>query len=108
MESWSQMSVATVESVLLYGAETWTLTANLERALDGVYTRMLRMALDVHWDGKTIMPNSQLYAARPTKRLAGHCVRHPELAVSPPIVLWEPIDGNRSKGRRRITFVDLS
>ena len=32
-------------------------------------------------------------------RLAGHCVRHPELAVSP-LVLWEPINGNRSKGRR--------
>ena len=38
-------------------------------------------------------------------RLAGHCVRHPELAVSP-LVLWEPIDGIRSKGRRRIPFVD--
>ena len=23
-----------------------------------------------------------------------------------PLVLWEPIDGIRSKGRRRITFVD--
>ena len=60
------------------------------------------------------MPNSQLYAALPRvtvkirerrMRLAGHCVRHPELPVSP-LVLWEPIDGNRSKGRRRITFVD--
>ena len=39
-------------------------------------------------------------------RLAGHCVRHPELAVSP-LVLWEPIDGIRNKGRRRRTsFVD--
>ena len=40
-----------------------TLTANQERALDGVYTRMLQMALDVHWEDH--MPNSQLYAALP-------------------------------------------
>ena len=39
-------------------------------------------------------------------RLAGHCVRHPELASSP-FVLWEPIDGTRSRGRRKITSIDL-
>ena len=39
-----------VESVLLYGAETWTLTAQQEKALDGVYTRMLRIALNVSWN----------------------------------------------------------
>ena len=38
-------------------------------------------------------------------RLAGHCVRHPELVVSP-LVLWEPIDRNMSKGRRRLTLID--
>ena len=32
-----QLFVATVESVLLCGAETCTLTAQQERALDGVY-----------------------------------------------------------------------
>ena len=32
--------MATVESVLLYGAETWTLIAQQEKTLDGVYTRM--------------------------------------------------------------------
>ena len=31
-----------VEPVLLYGAETWTLKKADIRALDGVYTRMLR------------------------------------------------------------------
>ena len=44
-----RLFVATVESVLLYGAETWTLTEQQEKALDGVYTRMLRMALGVTW-----------------------------------------------------------
>ena len=42
-----RLFVATVESVLLYGAETWTLTVQQEEALDGVYTRMLRMALNI-------------------------------------------------------------
>ena len=44
-----QLFLATMGSVLLYGAETWTLTAQQERALDGVYTRMLQMALGVTW-----------------------------------------------------------
>ena len=42
-----RLSVATVESVLLYGSEAWTLTVQQERSIDGVHTRMLRMALNV-------------------------------------------------------------
>ena len=33
--------VATVEAILLYGAEAWTLTKSLTKQLDGCYTRML-------------------------------------------------------------------
>ena len=40
---------ATVESVLLYGAVTWTLTKHLEQRLSGTYTRMLRAALNISW-----------------------------------------------------------
>ena len=40
---------ATVESVLLYGATTWTLTKYLESKLDGTYTRMLRAILNISW-----------------------------------------------------------
>ena len=32
---------ATVEPILLYGSETWTLPARMERRLDGCYTRLL-------------------------------------------------------------------
>ena len=32
----------TIESVLLYGAESWTLTNSMCRRLDGTYTTMLR------------------------------------------------------------------
>ena len=34
---------ATVESVLLHGGETWTLTPTLTKSLNGCYTSMLRV-----------------------------------------------------------------
>ena len=40
---------ASVESVLLYGSESWTLTAALEEQIDGCYTRWLRAALNISW-----------------------------------------------------------
>ena len=75
-----RLFVATVESVLLYGAETWTLTAQQREALDGVYTRMLRIALNVSWND--YVRNVNLYGGLPRvsakvrerrMRLAGHC-----------------------------------
>ena len=38
-----RLFLATVDSVLLYGAETWTLTRTMEKQLNGRCTRMLRM-----------------------------------------------------------------
>ena len=38
---------ATVESVLLYGSECWTLKPALQKSLDGSYTRMLRVVLNI-------------------------------------------------------------
>ena len=107
-----RLFVSTVESVLLYGAETWTLTVQHERALDGVYTRMLRIALNVSWEDH--IRNTELYGDLPRlsdkirqrrMRLAGHCVRHPELAASD-LVLWEPSHGTRNPGRGRTTYID--
>jgi hypothetical protein len=46
-----------VESVLIYGAETWTLTKQLERSLDGCYTRLLRAALNISWKQKVPINN---------------------------------------------------
>ena len=39
-----RLFVATDESILLYGSDTWTLTESLKKQIDGCYTRMLRMA----------------------------------------------------------------
>ena len=38
-------------------------------------------------------------------RLAGHCVRHPELSACD-LILWEPTQGQRSRGRPQTTCVD--
>ena len=38
-------------------------------------------------------------------RLAGHCIRHSD-EVANKLVLWEPTEGKRKRGRRRLTFVD--
>ena len=79
----------TFESVLLYNSETWSLTKQMEKSLDGAYTRMLRMALNASW--KQHMTNEQLYGHLPPVsskiaarhlRLAGHCIRHPEEIAS--------------------------
>ena len=71
-----------VEHVLLYGVETWTPKKADIRALDGVYTRMLRRVFDISWKSHT--SNSVLCRKIPsvtdnikTRRLrfAGHVYR---------------------------------
>ena len=104
--------VATVESILLYGCEAWTLTKPMVTALDGTYTRMLRKALNIHWSDR--VTNVTLYGKLPKVsdkiaarrlRLAGHCQRHPELGAQR-LILWEPTHGHRGRGKPRLTYVD--
>ena len=38
-----------VESMLLYGSETWMLTKSLEKSIDGTYNRLLRTVFNVSW-----------------------------------------------------------
>ena len=107
-----RLFLATVESILLYGSETWTLTKTLQKRLDGCYTRMLRMAYNISWKEK--MTNVQLYDGLPPVsskvasrrlKLAGHCVRHPEEEASK-LILWEPTQGRSNVGRRAVTYID--
>ena len=104
--------VATVESILLYGCEAWTLTKAMEKSLDGTYTRMLRRALNVHWSDR--VTNVTLYGGLPKLsnkvaarrlRLAGHCLRHPDLGAHR-LILWEPTHGHRCRGRPATTYVN--
>ena len=50
-------SRSSTESVFLYVAEGWKLAKTLEKRLDGVYTRLLRFALDVSWKEHKINKN---------------------------------------------------
>ena len=102
---------ATVESVLLYGSECWSLKPTLQKSSG--YTRMLRAVLNI--SKSTHVTNRILYEGIPRvsekvavrrMRLAGHCQRHQELPASK-LVLWEPTHGHRSRGRPRLTFVDV-
>ena len=103
---------ATVESVLLYGSETWTVTKKICKALDGCYTRMLRAALDISW--KSHIRNREFYGDLPkitakisNRRLqfAGHCKRRKGSVVSN-LITWQPTHGKRAAGRPTKTYVD--
>jgi hypothetical protein len=54
---------ALIESILLYGSETWTMTTAMVKKMDGTYTKMLRKALGVHWSEH--MENTKLYGNIP-------------------------------------------
>ena len=106
-----RLFTTTVESVLMYGAEAWTMTVKMEKALNGCYTRMLRKALNVPWQSHTT--NKELYGNLApistrlrTKRLklAGHSVRKENEAAGK-VILWQPKRGRRSKGAPRKDYV---
>ena len=83
---------ALIESVLLYCSETWTMTKRMNKVLDGCYTRMLRIALNVNQYRDRVY-NAELYGdlqrvsykvRQKRLTLAGHSIRHPEL----PTAVW--------------------
>ena len=84
----------------------WILSARDEKVLDGVYTRMLRVDLNVSWEDHT--SNINLYGKllqlsdklrQRHMRLARLCVRHMdsfmELSACE-LILWEPTHGQSS------------
>ena len=104
---------AAVESVLLYGSESWTMTDTLSKRIDGTYTRLLRTALNVSW--RQHLTNRQLYGNLPpvssviqVRRLqfAGHCYRSKNEVVNR-VILWEPSHGRRSKGRPTKSYINI-
>ena len=103
---------STVEYVLLYNSETWTISKTLSKKIDGTYTRMLRMALNISWKAK--LTNVELYGSlnkittvirERRLRIAGHCVRHKE-EMANRLVLWQPTTGQRRRGRQSVSYVD--
>ena len=49
-----------IESILLYGCESWTLTQAQSKRLDGCYTRMLRKVQNKGWKDHGKISNSVL------------------------------------------------
>ena len=102
-----------VASILLYGCTNWTLTKQLEKKLDGNYTRMLRAILNKSW--RQHPTRHQLYGRLPpiTKtiqvrrnRHAGHCWRSRDELISD-VLLWTPTYGRAKAGRPARTYMQL-
>ena len=102
---------AVVASILLYGCTTWTLTKQLEKKLDGNYTRMLRAILNKSW--RQHPTRHQLYGYLPpiTKTIqvrrtihAGHCWRSRDKLISD-VLLWSPTHGWAKAGRPARTYI---
>ena len=98
---------AVVVSILLYGCTTWTLTKQLEKKLDGNYTRMLRAILNKSW--RQHPTKHQLYGHLPPipktiqVRWTRHCWRSRDELISD-VILWIPIYGRAKAGRPTRTY----
>ena len=53
----------TVEPILIYGCDSWSLTQSVINALDGTYTRVLQKTQNVAWRHHTT--NQELYGSLP-------------------------------------------
>ena len=104
-----------IESILLYGRESWTLTQTQAKRLDGTYTRMLRKVLNKSWKDHGKILNSVLYGQLPSLtskirgrrlELAGHLYRHKDEEIGGEVLFWIPSHGKRSQGRPAYTYVD--
>lgn len=107
----TDLFVSTVESVLLYGSEAWTLTKALEKSLNGTYTRMLRIVKGVSYAQK--LTNKVLYGELPLLtekirmrrlRMVGHLLRHEE-EVASKLVTWRATS-RAGRGRPPRTYLD--
>ena len=108
--------LATIESILLYNATTWTMTQTLEKSLDGAaYTKLLRYALNVSW--RDHVTNIDLYGKLPRvsvrlreRRLtfAGHCWRSYQSAKQPihDLLFWTVPEGVQRQGNHT-TYVKV-
>ena len=104
---------ATVESVLTYSSQAWTLTKSLENKLNGAYTRMLRAALNVHWS--QIVTNKKLYNDLPKIRetiryrrlkFSGQIWRRHDEEIAHNLLFCMPTSGKNKRVRQQKTYID--
>ena len=100
----------TIETILLYGIETWTIDTKLRRKIDGCYTKLLRMLLNISWRYK--ISNKILYNGIPLitdvvasrrMRFSGHCLCHND-EIAHNLILWEPKFSRRNRGRQWYSY----
>ena len=98
---------ACIEPILLYGAETWTLTKTLSKRIDGCYTILLRKALG--WSYKDRKTLNEIYGnlKKPSEMLqrrrlefVGHCLRSHQQAAGQ-LALWEAPNKRLRQGQGR-------
>ena len=102
---------AAVVSILLYRCTTWTLTKQLEKKLDGNYTRMLRAMLNKSWRQHPtrhqlychLLPITKTIQVRRTRH-AGHCWRSKVELISD-VLHWTPTYCQAKAGRPARTYI---
>ena len=102
---------AAVMSILLNGCTTWMLTKQLEKKLDGNYTRMLRAILNKSWQQHPtrhqlyghLPPITKTIQARRTRH-SGHCWRSKDEIVSD-VFLWTPAYDQSKAERPARTYI---
>ena len=103
---------ATVETILLYGSTSWSLTKREEQQLDGTYTRMLRMVYNINWSEK--ITNRELYGEleklsegirRRRLSVSGHIYRYKD-SPAWQLIKWIPKHGNIKRGRPPTTYIN--
>ena len=102
-----RLFIVTIDPILLYGSETWTLSARQHRRLDECYTRILRRVLNLSWKSHPSL--NEIYGDLPriSKRsvqFAGHCARASDELISSFILWRHPSSHGRS---RKLTFPDI-
>jgi hypothetical protein len=113
----SALFKATVETVLLYNAETWTTTDTFLEKLDAIHSGLLRAVFDIHWP--TRISNADLYqranlnsaSSVIRKRrlaLAGHIIRAEDYCPQAihHVLLWHPNGPLRHGQGRRSSYIN--
>ena len=104
---------AAAESILLYGAESWTLTKTHESQLNAMYMGMLHFALNVHWSQH--VTNEHLYGDLPylstmirlnCMKFVGHCCQAEKEPIFK-VLFWMPPHGRRKCGRPALSYPKL-
>lgn len=104
---------AMVKPVLLYGAESWTITKTIENKLQVFINRCLRRIFKIWWP--EVISNRELWARAEEEEIGkqirkrkfgwlGHTLRKSENEIPKKVLHWNP-QGKRKQGRPKETWI---